>query len=79
MDPPWSELRDMSDQQLKSVVGFKISLRNIGSVKFLEPVDLLEASPTGNRSGLEMIPGTVVILEPKVCTVYPGIQSLIVR
>jgi nuclear pore complex protein Nup98-Nup96 len=61
----------MSDEDLKSVANFKISLQGVGYVKFLKPVDLLAASPNGSRALIEMIPGSVVILEPKMCTVYP--------
>ena len=71
MDPPFQELLLLSDEELRSVSGFSVSLPSIGSVKFLEPVDLLDASPTGSRSGIHEIPGVVVILEPKLCTVYP--------
>jgi hypothetical protein len=71
IEPPLSDLLLLSDEELKAVSGFKVSLEGVGWVKFLRPVDLLQASPTGSRSGIEQIPGSVVILEPKVCTVYP--------
>jgi hypothetical protein len=71
IEPPLSDLLLLSDEELRAVSGFKVSLEGVGWVKFLRPVDLLQASPTGSRSGIEQIPGSVVILEPKVCTVYP--------
>jgi nuclear pore complex protein Nup98-Nup96 len=71
IEPPLTDLLLQSDEELKAVSGFKVSLEGVGWVKFLRPVDLLQASPTGTRSGIEQIPGCVVILEPKVCTVYP--------
>jgi nuclear pore complex protein Nup98-Nup96 len=37
----------------------------------LKTVDLLTASPTGTRAGISQIPGCLIILEPKVCPVFP--------
>ena len=71
IEPPLSDLFLLSDEELHSVEHFKVSLPGVGSVKFLKPVDLLQASPTGTRSGIEQIPGSIIILEPKICTVYP--------
>lgn len=71
MDPPLSTLLMMSDKELSQVENFSLHVEGIGSLKFLEPVDLLHASPTGTRAGIQQIPGRVAILEPKLCTVYP--------
>ncbi|KAI9099702.1 nuclear protein 96-domain-containing protein [Phlyctochytrium arcticum] len=71
MEPPLRRLLRMSDEELRHVPNFKISLAGVGYIKWLEPVDLLEASPTKDRSGIEDIPGTIVTLAPKLATVYP--------
>jgi hypothetical protein len=71
IEPTLSELLLLSDEELHAVEGFCVSLPQVGSIKFLKPVDLLTASPTGTRAGISQIPGSLIILEPKVCTVYP--------
>ncbi|KAJ3223087.1 hypothetical protein HDU81_009433 [Chytriomyces hyalinus] len=70
-EPSYEELLQMSDAELTQVEGYTVSLPNIGRVKFLQPVNLLQASPTGTRAGIQDIPGTVVILKHKVIEVYP--------
>ncbi|KAJ3105705.1 hypothetical protein HDU97_007682 [Phlyctochytrium planicorne] len=71
MEPSFEELMEMSDIELTRVQGFTVSLENVGKVKFLEPVNLLQASPTGTREGIAEIPGSVVILRHKAVDVYP--------
>ncbi|KAJ3408557.1 hypothetical protein HDU80_005274 [Chytriomyces hyalinus] len=70
-EPSYEELLQMSDAELTQVEGYTVSLPNIGRVKFLQPVNLLQASPTGTRAGIQDIPGNVVILKHKVIEVYP--------
>ena len=69
--PSLVKLLDMSDEELRAVEGFTISLPAYGSVSFLEPVDLLSVSPTGNRSGIAAIPGEIVVIASQTVTVYP--------
>ncbi|KNC99050.1 uncharacterized protein SPPG_06001 [Spizellomyces punctatus DAOM BR117] len=71
LEPPISQLLLKSDEELKALENFKISLPGIGYVRWLEPVNLLEASPTKNREGLGQIAGTIVTFQPKLITVYP--------
>ncbi|KAJ3112074.1 hypothetical protein HDU96_004969 [Phlyctochytrium bullatum] len=71
MSPSLEELDKLSDIELTKVVDFKVTKSGIGEVKFLKPVNLLQASPTGNRDGISKIPGTVIVLQPKVIEVYP--------
>lgn len=72
MDPSFDELMDMSESELSRLQGFSISMPGIGKVKFLEPVNLLQASPTGTKEGIREIPGTIVVLRHKMIEVYPG-------
>ncbi|KAJ3344175.1 hypothetical protein HDU91_000271 [Kappamyces sp. JEL0680] len=65
----------MSDAELSAVSNFSISVPLYGSVTFLEPVDLLSASPTKNRSGIQQIAGEVVIISNQVVTVYPDDET----
>ncbi|KAI8853150.1 nuclear protein 96-domain-containing protein [Chytridium lagenaria] len=46
MEPSLEELMQMSDLELSRVSGFTVSREGIGKVKFLENVNLLQASPT---------------------------------
>ncbi|KAJ3079296.1 hypothetical protein HK102_003875, partial [Quaeritorhiza haematococci] len=69
--PTMQELISMTDDELRNVEDFSVTLPGVGTVKFLETVDLLAASPTGDRTGLPQIPGKVIIFQPKVLTVYP--------
>ncbi|KAI8928986.1 nuclear protein 96-domain-containing protein [Entophlyctis helioformis] len=70
MSPSINELLLLSDEELRHVSNFKITRPSVGSVHFLKPVDLLHSS-IGSRAGIQAIPGTIVTIEPKVCTVYP--------
>ncbi|KAJ3068817.1 hypothetical protein HDU98_008055 [Podochytrium sp. JEL0797] len=70
-EPSLSELLQLSDAELTRVEGYTVLLADVGKVRFLEPVNLLQASPTGNRAGIKHIPGTVVVLKHKVIEVYP--------
>lgn len=49
----------------KPVDGLTIGRNGVGSVTFLVPVDLKECPPAAD------LPGKVVLLTPKECTVYP--------
>ncbi|KAL2915582.1 hypothetical protein HK105_204766 [Polyrhizophydium stewartii] len=69
--PTLRQLLLMSDDDLRKVENFTVSLPTVGSVRFDVPVDLLDASPTKTRAGIEQIPGTIVILQNKLCIVYP--------
>ncbi|TPX54026.1 hypothetical protein PhCBS80983_g06070 [Powellomyces hirtus] len=71
LSPTLEHLLRMETEDLRAVKNFKISVPGIGSIHWLEPVDLIEASPTKNRSGLDQIAGNIVILAPKLATVYP--------
>ncbi|KZV85023.1 hypothetical protein EXIGLDRAFT_753514 [Exidia glandulosa HHB12029] len=53
----------------KPVDGLTIGRNGVGSVTFLVPVDLKECPPVAE------IPGKVVVLTPKECTVYPDEDS----
>ncbi|KAJ8328252.1 hypothetical protein QVD99_000765 [Batrachochytrium dendrobatidis] len=75
MDPPLQTLLLMSDEELRRVERFTIRHSSFGSVCFLTPVDLLSASHLGTRAGIEHIPGTIVIFEPKLCIVYPDEEN----
>ena len=75
MSPKLQELLLMSDSELKNVSGYSVSLSGIGSVEFLSPIDLLFASSTKTRAGISEIPGSIVIFESKLCTVYPNEDS----
>ncbi|KAH6585985.1 hypothetical protein BASA50_000928 [Batrachochytrium salamandrivorans] len=75
MEPTLHELLLMSDEELRRVEGFTIVHPAFGFVRFLTPVDLLSASYTGTRAGIEDIVGSIVILEPKLCTVYPDEEA----
>jgi nuclear pore complex protein Nup98-Nup96 len=69
MEPSLCELEKMSDSELRSVNNFRITLNGVGSISFMEPVDLLYDA--NNRDILKEICGKVVIIEPKCVTVYP--------
>ncbi|KAJ3013218.1 Nuclear pore complex protein Nup98-Nup96 [Thoreauomyces humboldtii] len=71
LSPSLETLLRMESDELRNVRNFKISIPGIGSIEWLEPVDLLEASPTKNRTGLDQIAGKVVTLTPKLANVYP--------
>jgi nuclear pore complex protein Nup98-Nup96 len=73
MEPSLCELEKMSDSDLRSVVNFRVSLKGVGSISFMEPVDLLHCA--ANREVIKDICGKVVIIEPKCVTVYPDEKS----
>ncbi|ORX64064.1 hypothetical protein BCR32DRAFT_298227 [Anaeromyces robustus] len=75
VSPSLSEMNRMSNEELKHVKNLIVTYPGIGSVHFLEPVDLISASPTHDRNGIVKIFGNVIIIEPKVCTVYPGEEN----
>ncbi|KAJ3324844.1 Nuclear pore complex protein Nup98-Nup96, partial [Boothiomyces sp. JEL0866] len=71
MSPSIEKLLHMSDDELRSVKDFKVKVPLYGSIHFLEPVDLLAASPTGTRAGIKEIPGNVIQIKPQVVIVNP--------
>ncbi|KAJ3259284.1 Nuclear pore complex protein Nup98-Nup96 [Boothiomyces macroporosus] len=71
MTPSIEKLLHMSDEELRSVKDFKVKVPLYGSIHFLEPVDLLAASPTGTRAGIKEIPGNVIQIKPQVVIVNP--------
>ncbi|KAJ3053912.1 hypothetical protein HK097_003102 [Rhizophlyctis rosea] len=71
VSPSWDELVRLSEDELREVQDFTVKLKGVGQVRFLEPVDLLQVSPTGTIDGIRQIPGKIIILEPKRITVYP--------
>ncbi|KAJ3411526.1 hypothetical protein HDV05_002087 [Chytridiales sp. JEL 0842] len=70
-EPPIEEIMDMSEAELSRLENFTVSLPGVGKIRFLEPVNLIQASPTGTIEGIAKIPGTVIILRHKVVEVYP--------
>jgi nuclear pore complex protein Nup98-Nup96 len=58
--PSMDELLNMTDEELRAVSGFVVSLPDVGVIHFLEPVDLLSASTTKTRRGIPQILGTVI-------------------
>ena len=62
---------ELSDDQLRAVENFQIKHDEFGSVQFLQPVDLLSASPTQDRKGIKNIPEKVVKFTRAVLSVYP--------
>ncbi|KAJ3271760.1 Nuclear pore complex protein Nup98-Nup96 [Terramyces sp. JEL0728] len=71
MTPSLNELLVMSDDELRAVKDFKVTVPLYGSIHFREPVDLLAASPTGTRSGIRDILGNVIQIKPQVVIVNP--------
>ncbi|TPX35117.1 hypothetical protein SmJEL517_g02431 [Synchytrium microbalum] len=71
MSPSVPTLLSMTDAQLKSVHGFTITHPKYGRIRFLKPVNLLEASTTGTREGIRHIPSNIVVITHKNVTVYP--------
>ncbi|KAI9350157.1 nuclear protein 96-domain-containing protein [Obelidium mucronatum] len=70
-EPSTEELMMLSDVELTRVEGYTVILPTVGKVRFLEPVNLIQASPSKTRAGIVNIPGTIVILKHKVIEVYP--------
>lgn len=66
MVPNAQKLKLMSKESLKKVLGLTIGRRDYGQVRFDNPVDL-----TGLPCNLEDIPGSLVLFDKRVCTVYP--------
>jgi nuclear pore complex protein Nup98-Nup96 len=75
ISPSLSEMNRMSNDELRHIKNLIVTYPGVGSVHFLEPVDLISASPTHDRNGIVKIFGSVIIIEPKVCTVYPGEEN----
>ena len=75
-EPPMEELMDMTDAELSHVIGFIVTHPGVGRIKFLEPVNLLQASPTGTHEGIPYIPGHVVVIQHRMAEVYPEGLSL---
>ncbi|KAI9354053.1 nuclear protein 96-domain-containing protein [Zopfochytrium polystomum] len=69
--PPIAELLDMSEEELRRLEGFVVTLPHVGCVRFLRPVNLIEASPTGTKEGVSLIPGRVIVFKHKMIEVYP--------
>ncbi|KAJ3178593.1 Nuclear pore complex protein Nup98-Nup96 [Geranomyces variabilis] len=72
LSPPLEHLLRMETEELRAVKNFKISVPGIGSIRWVDPVDLIEACPTKSRSSLDQIAGNIVTLVPKCATVYPN-------
>ncbi|KAI8592738.1 nuclear protein 96-domain-containing protein [Geranomyces variabilis] len=72
LSPPLETLLRMETEELRAVKNFKISVPGIGSIRWLAPVDLIEACPTKSRSSLDQIAGNIVTLASKCATVYPN-------
>lgn len=64
MSPSMKELSKMNRVQLSHVSGFTVGREGVGYVKFKAPVDL-------NNVEISKIPGGIVILDTRSCTVYP--------
>ncbi|KAI8810850.1 hypothetical protein BJ742DRAFT_851518 [Cladochytrium replicatum] len=71
MTPPLEQLLRMNDHELSQLPDFEVSLEGVGRVRFLDPVDLISASPTKDANGIHLIPGKLIVIEPKVVVVYP--------
>jgi nuclear pore complex protein Nup98-Nup96 len=71
LSPTIEELMVMSDEELRHVKNFTISIPVYGSVSFLRPVDLLSVSPTKTRAGISSIAGEIVVIDTQTVTVYP--------
>ncbi|KAI5810485.1 nuclear protein 96-domain-containing protein [Pyronema omphalodes] len=66
MVPNAAKLKSLTREQQKKVIGLTIGRRGYGTIRFDNPVDI-----TGIPCEIEEIPGTVVVFETRVCTVYP--------
>ena len=71
VNPPISQLIQMTDEELSNVKNLEVYVKNIGSLKFLKPVDLLSACNGKKRENIPYIFGNIIIIQPKSCTVYP--------
>lgn len=64
MHPTKEEILKMNRVQMQQVADFTVGRDNVGHVRFKAPVDLTNIN-------LDDIPGGIVILETRSCTVYP--------
>jgi nuclear pore complex protein Nup98-Nup96 len=64
MSPSKEEILKMNRIQRSQVPNFTVGRENVGQVQFKTPVDL-------NNIDLDEIPGGIVVLETRSCTVYP--------
>lgn len=64
MSPTREELQKMNRVQLSQVSDFTVGRENVGHVRFKVPVDLTNID-------IDKIPGEIVVLETRSCTVYP--------
>lgn len=64
MSPSKEEILKMNRVQRAQVPNFTVGRENVGQVQFKTPVDLTNID-------LDDIPGNVVVLETRSCTVYP--------
>ncbi|KAF9904520.1 hypothetical protein EC991_002628 [Linnemannia zychae] len=69
MSPSLEELRKLSPSELAKVKDFKVGVPGVGSVSFLEPVDLTTVP------SLTAICGQIVQFSHKICVVYPEDQN----
>jgi nuclear pore complex protein Nup98-Nup96 len=67
LSPSLDTLLRMSDEELKKVEKFTISIPVFGSVQFIDPVDLHEIG----RNNIQSLPGKTVLIESQLVTVYP--------
>ncbi|OUM68836.1 hypothetical protein PIROE2DRAFT_38841, partial [Piromyces sp. E2] len=71
INPPISHLLQMTDEELSNLKNLEVYVKNVGSLKFLKPVDLLSACNGKKRENIPFIFGNIIIIQPKSCTVYP--------
>ncbi|KAI3399012.1 hypothetical protein diail_8039 [Diaporthe ilicicola] len=64
LSPSKEELLKMNRVQRAQVTNFTVGRENVGQVQFKAPVDLTNLD-------LDEIPGNIVVLETRSCTVYP--------
>lgn len=69
MSPSLEELRKLSKAELAKVKDFKVGVPGVGSVSFLEPVDLT------TLPSLTSICGNIVQFAHKICVVYPDEEN----
>lgn len=64
MEPSKEEILKMNRVQMQQVADLTVGRDNVGQVRFLTPVDLTNIN-------VDDIPGRIVVLETRSCTVYP--------
>lgn len=64
MEPSREEILKMNRVQMQQVADLTVGRDNVGQVRFLTPVDLTNIN-------VDDIPGRIVVLETRSCTVYP--------